>query len=318
MKKLLVILGTTSTGKTDLAINFAKKFKGELIAADSRQVYKGLDIGTGKYPSKKSKVKSQKFFWEINGVNVWMYDVVSLKKQYSVADYAKKADIVLEDIQKRKKLPILVGGTGLYIKALTNELLHLQAPFDKKLRNRLNVLSFKQLQKKLQKIAPEKFSSMNNSDQNNPRRLVRAIELLSIKYKVESIKEKRLNILKIGLNAPREILYEKINKRVYDWIDMGIVEEVRHMVKSGVSERRFIELGLEYGIVVEYLNGKINQLQMIEKMQTKVRQYAKRQITWFKKDKDIEWFDVTVPGFAKKIEKRILNWYNETNETCKD
>src|SRR3989338_8125799 len=128
MKKLLVILGPTATGKTDLAINLAKKFNGELIACDSRQVYKGLDIGTGKYPAQYKKLKKGEGFWEIDGIKIWMYDKVFLNIQYTVFDYVKDAEIVIKDILDRGKLPIVVGGTGLYLRALSEELHNLSVP----------------------------------------------------------------------------------------------------------------------------------------------------------------------------------------------
>lgn len=319
MNKLLIILGPTATGKTDLAISLARKFDGEVVACDSRQVYKGLDIGTGKHPSalrqledkvQSKNLKKGKGFWEIGSIKVWMYDIVSLRKQYTVADYVKDARVVLDDIKKRGKVPILVGGTGLYEKALIEGLSSLQAPLDKKLRDKLTNLSLKQLQKKLQKVSPKKWELLNNSDRNNPRRLIRAIELLSAKDQVPSIQEKRFDTLKIGLNAPRDILYEKINKRVYIWIEEGIVDEVKNLRKRGVSKKRFRALGLEYAVVVDYLDGKINIEEMIERMQTKVRQYAKRQNVWFKKEKDITWFDVTTSDYEDRIVKQVSNWYN--------
>ena len=185
MKKLLVILGPTATGKTDLALYLAKKFNGELVSCDSRQIYGGLDIGTGKMPSNSTyEVKRIRpcrsndiGYWEIDGIKIWMYDVVSPKKQYSVADYVKDADRVIGEIRAKGKLPIIVGGTGLYLKAIFEGLPNLAIPVDKKLRNRLAKLSKAELQEKLKKVSPEKWESLNQSDRENSRRLIRAIEL---------------------------------------------------------------------------------------------------------------------------------------------
>lgn len=312
-KKLLVLLGPTSTGKTDLALYLAKKFNGEIVACDSRQVYKSLDIGTGKYSSVQFKVKIGKGYWELDGIRIWMYDVVSLKKQYTVASFVKDAREVLKDINRRGKLPILVGGTGLYIKALVEGLSSLQIPLDKRLREKLLKLNLRQLQNKIKKISPKKWSLMNNSDQNNPRRLIRAIEI-AIAKPVETNKDNvnfsEINVLKVGLNAPREILYEKINKRVFKWLEEGIIDEVKKLRKLGVSSKRFKKLGLEYGIIVDFLDGKISETQMIEKMQIKVRQYARRQITWFKKDENIFWFDILDKKYPSKVENFITKWYH--------
>lgn len=315
---LLVILGPTATGKTNLALDLAKKFNGELVACDSRQVYQNLDIGTGKYPGtgklpkQKLEVVKGQGWWEVAGVKIWMYDVISLKKQYTVADYVKDAGKIIKDIQNRHKLPILVGGTGLYIKALLEGLSSLNTPLNKKLRNKLINLSLRQLQKKLKKIAYDKWNIMNNSDRNNPRRLIRAIELVTMGSDKQNNnhQEQNFKILKIGLNASREILYQKINKRVYKWIKEGIIDEVKDLLKSGVGKKRFASIGLQYGVILEYIKGDLPYDECLEKMQTKVRQYAKRQITWFKKENDAFWFDIMDQDYLTKIEKIISKWYH--------
>src|SRR3990167_9640413 len=152
--KLLVILGPTATGKTDLALKLAKEFSGELISADSRQVYKGLNIGTGKIPSGISKyqitIYKKEKYWKINGIKVWMYDLVDARRQYNVYHFVKDAEKLIEDVYKKGKLPILVGGTGLYIKALIDGLNNLNVPINKSLRRELEKLSLFQLQKRLQ------------------------------------------------------------------------------------------------------------------------------------------------------------------------
>src|SRR3989344_1102266 len=206
-KQLLVILGPTATGKTDLAISLAKKFNGELVSCDSRQVYMGLDIGTGKLPGGRWKMEDGK--WIVNGISIHLYDVVDPKTQYSVAHFVKDAGRVIENIRKRGKLPIIVGGTGLYLKALLYGLSNLAVPADKSLRKKLEKLSREDLQIKLQKISPEKWKSLNYSDRQNPRRLVRAIEL-EISSRRSPFDHLRgdladYEVLKIGLTAPREI-----------------------------------------------------------------------------------------------------------------
>ena len=328
MKKLLVILGPTVTGKTDLAIFLAKKFNGELVACDSRQVYVGLDIGTGKLPSGRWKVedgrwKKNRGFWEIDdlpagrqGIKVWLYDAVSLKKQYTVVDYIKNAQKVIGEIKNRNKLPIIVGGTGLYLRAILEGLPNLGIPVNKKIRTMLEKLTVDELQKKLQNLSIEKLNELNSSDRFNPRRLVRAIELeVGKEYWVDKGNLgnqgiiKNFNVLKIGLTAPREILYRKINKRVDKWIEEGIIEEVKNLRKLGVNKKRFKQLGMEYSVIIDYLDGKINFEQMREKMKMKVRQYAKRQITWFKKEKDVLWFNIIGKDFAAKVEKEVSGWY---------
>lgn len=295
--KILVILGSTSTGKTDLALQLASKLKGELISCDSRQIYEGLDIGTGKLPGREVVVKKGKNFWEIDGIKVWMYDVVAPSKQYTVYDYAKEANRVIDEILKRRKLPIVVGGTGLYLKALLEGLPNLGVPVDKELRKQLNNLTIKQLQQKLQEISPDKWDKMNNSDRQNTRRLIRAIEiaLTNTPPGSNSVTPRRWGkILKIGLNAPREILYQRIDERVVSRISQGMIEEAKKLHNKGLSFARMRQLGLEYGVLADYLEGKIKKKQeLIKVLQGKIHGYARRQITWFKREKNVVWFDIT-------------------------
>ncbi len=331
MKKLLVILGPTATGKTDFALSLAKKFNGELVACDSRQVYEGLDIGTGKLPAKNSKfeIRNSKFKkangrWGINGVKIWMYDVVSLEKQYSVDNYVKDANKAIADIIKIGKMPIVVGGTGLYLRALLDGLFNLEIPIDDKLREELNSLNKEQLQKKLQNISPQKWDLMNQSDRANPRRLIRAIEL---NMKSNLLNEQdfhgpisigpRNDVLKVGLTAPREYLYKKIDSKVYEWIQEGIVNEIESLIKKGITKERISNLGLEYRVVIEYLDKQISFEQMIKTMQEKTRQYSKRQLVWFKNPKvckePINWFDITKKNCCTEIENLVAKWYDSHN-----
>lgn len=315
-KKILIILGPTSSGKTDLAIHLAKKFNGEIISCDSRQVYKALDIGTGKLPSQNSKVSFKKYdkYWEVEGVKIWMYDVANPTKRYDVSKYSKDARKIVEQITKNKKLPIIVGGTGLYLKALIYGLTNLKISTNKKLRKELEKLTLNSLQNKIKKISINKWESLNESDQKNPRRLIRAIELavLSPEQTEKNFNGlvKEYEILKIGLSAPRNILNKRIDLRVDQRLNEGMIKEAELLNKEGLSIKRMKELGLEYGVLADYLSGKITKDELVENLKIKIHQYAKRQMTWFKKDLDISWFDVTKKGWIEKVEKRILDWYN--------
>lgn len=314
MSKLLIILGPTATGKTELALSLAKKFNGELVACDSRQVYQGLDIGTGKLPGAKVRVEKNEGYWIINGVRISMYDVASLKKQYTVADYIENTAKVVDKVNEAGKLPIIVGGTGLYLRALLEGLSNLTIPTDKKLRKSLSKLEVRQLQNKLQTLSPTKWRQLNASDRQNKRRLLRSIELLHMNP-YTNISKKRIglksnyDILKIGLSAPRDNLYTKINSRADKWIKDGIVDEVEKLIEKGISKKRFKEIGLEYGVIVDYLDGKVKSEELLQKMQAVTRQYAKRQITWFKKDSGVIWFDIT-ESYLAKMEKSIFKWYH--------
>lgn len=336
-KRLLVVLGSTATGKTDLALSLAKRFGGELIACDSRQVYQGLDIGTGKLPSAvilsasegsqldsssvnrrtQNDIRRNNGFWAINGIKIWMYDVVSPKRQYSVADYAKDAGRVMREIRDRGVLPIVVGGTGLYLKVLLEGLPSLAIPVNKKLRGELIKLTVSQLQQRLQAASPTRWRQMNQSDRANKRRLIRAIEVVGLDSSLitqNDTDKNQDNILKIGLTAPRQVLYDKIDVRVLTRLNQGMIEEAIKLHQNGISFKRMKELGLEYGLLAEYLQGKINRLQLVDQLKTKIHQYAKRQLTWFKKEPDINWFDISQPNWQRQVEKRVSDWYNVTHE----
>lgn len=316
MRKVLVILGPTATGKTGLALNLARQFDGELVACDSRQVYKDLDIGTGKLPSSKLRVEEHDNKWEIDRINVWMYDVVKPDVLYSVYNYVKDAVWVIEDILIRDKLPIIVGGTGLYLKALFDGLPNLSIPVDEKLRRELRKLSVAKLQSRLRRLSPATWKTLNQSDRKNPRRLLRSIEIHNMygyrtRDTVCDLGFKNYDVLRIGLTAPRSVLYQKIDSRVLVWIKAGIVKEVKDLVNRGISLEKFKGFGLNYYVVARYVAGRISEDQLITQLQIKTRQYAKRQMTWFRKYENYaQWFDITDPNWAKKIEKLVQNWYD--------
>lgn len=322
MNKCLVVFGPTSTGKTGLALQTAKKFNGELVSCDSRQVYKKLDIGTGKLPDQEIEVERAKGVWKMDGVKVWMYDVADPKRQYTVFEYVKDANRVIEDVQKKGKLPIIVGGTGLYLKALLEGLSNPAVPVNKGLRKKLEKLTKEELQKKLQQIAPDKWNSLNESDQQNPRRLIRAIELSAGKPQSMGKNKNavvsliaRNDILKIGLIAPREILYQRIDKRVISRIKQRMIDEAEKLHNEGLSFERMKQLGLEYGVLADYMEGKIkDQEELIKVLQGKIHGYARRQITWFKKEKEALWFDITKKDWLEQVESKVSSWYYSSDD----
>lgn len=324
MNKIMIILGPTSTGKTDLGLFLAKKFNGELVSADSRQVYKDLDIGTGKLPE-SGNFKKGKGFWEIDGIKIWMYDVVSPNTQYNVAQYIKDAEKIVSEILKKGKLPIIVGGTGLYIKALIDGLPNLSIPIDKKLRKKLEKLSLSDLQKKLRQLSTKRWEIMNDSDRQNPRRLIRAIEIVILSgakdlprmWDSNKLRDSSLivqndsSILKIGLTANRSILYKRSDDRLISRMKQGMIEEAQRLQRSGISLKRFRQLGLEYGILADYLDGKIkSEDSLVTILQFKIHGYIRRQQTWFKKETNINWFDVSQKSYVNKIEKLVRKWYD--------
>ncbi len=319
MKKVLVILGPTATGKTDLGLFLAKKFNGELVSCDSRQVYRGLDIGTGKEASKKLEVKKQKCFWEIDGIKTWMYDVADPQTRYAVKDYVGAACRIIDEITQKGKLPIVVGGTGLYLRGLLDGFSNLAIPVDEKLRRKLQGLSLHELQKKLQELSPSRWEKMNDSDRSNPRRLLRSIELVimygfidqQVKYRGLN---QRFKILKIGLTVPREVLNSRIDLRLKARLDQGLVEEAKKLQAEGLSLERMKELGLEYSGLARLLGKEISREEMIKILSLKIHQYAKRQVTWFRKEQDVNWFDITKDNFALQVEKCVREWYYSVDE----
>jgi len=316
--RLLIILGPTSTGKTDVALDLAKKFNGELVSCDSRQVYKGLDIGTGKLPGLEVKVEKHDNYWILDNIKVWMYDVVDFKKQYTVFDYVNQAKKIIEDIESRNKLPIIVGGSGLYLKGLLFGFDNLNIPIDEKLRKELEKLSLEQMQYKLKTLALGKWRALNNSDKQNPRRLVRAIELTILSAKEIRKTDNGLgdlfNTLKIGLTATKENLFIRSDKRVVLRMQAGMIGEAEKLHKKGLTFSRMKQLGLEYGLLSEYLQNQIKEEQeLIEKIQIKIHQYIKRQLVWFKKEEQVVWFDIAQSNYLKGLEKEVDRWYHQAD-----
>lgn len=311
---MLVILGPTSTGKTEAGIFFAQKFGGEIISADSRQVYKFLDIGTGKLPGSFTSLKKGKGFWEIDGIKIWMYDVVEPDERFNLDEYLKKASKIAEKISSENKLPILVGGTGLYIRSLIEGLTGFGPGENIKLREESELLTLDQIRQMLEKKNPGVLTSLNNSELNNKRRLIRLLEKISGNWNSKSFEglSMKYDVLKVGLTAPKNILDKRISERVKKRMAGGMLEEAEKLVAGKVLDfKRMEELGLEYRYQARYLEGEIKTPEELEEiLSIKIRQFAKRQMTWFKKEKNVEWFDMSKSEFLAKLESRVDNWYN--------
>ena len=299
-KKILIVCGPTATGKTRLGIHLVKKFNGEIISTDSRQVFKYMDIGTGK---------------EWGDVQIWGYDLVDPKKNYSVSEFLKFAEEKLKDIWLRKKLPILVGGTGLYIKAIVDGIDTINIPRSDDLRSGLEEKSIEELYDRLAILDSSKAASLNLSDKKNPRRLARAIEVAIWKIENESkaIKKKKLkniNALFIGLECPKKIYEKRIGQRVEKRIEEGFIDEVEDLLKMGISWRMQSMNTLGYKEAEGFFKSGLTYEEFISIWQKDELKYVKRQLTWFKKDERINWFDVTDPEFYKKVEKMVTKWDN--------
>jgi len=288
--KLIIVLGPTASGKTSLAIKLAKKFNGEVVSADSRQIYRGMDIGTAK-PT------------DLEGVPHWMLDIKNPDQPYTVAEFKEDAVKIIKDIQKRGKLPILAGGTGLYIKAVVENLDIPKVKADPVLRKKIE----KDIEEKglefvfdqLIKLDPEAAYII---DPKNPRRVIRALEITLLTNKPFSKQRKQGNplfdVLEIGISVPEEVLKQKINLRIDEMVKEGLVDEVKSLVnKYGSNQQAFDAIG--YREIIEFLAKKITLSQAIDNMKLNTWHFAKRQITWFKKDPKIHW--ITNYNEAEKL-----------------
>lgn len=323
MEKLLVICGPTATGKTRLALHLAKMFKGELISADSRQVYKGMNVGTGKdlapdakwHRAKLSFLNSQFSigFYEVGGVKIWGYDLVEPTREFSVAQYVQIASKIIEDIEKRKKLPILVGGTGLYIKAVVDGIPTSSIPKNESLRRTLKDKSLREQFDLLAQLDPVRAASLNASDRKNSRRLIRAIEIAEYKLKTKdkpfSGTKTRYDAMFIGLNTNSAALSKIIKKRVINRLRKGMEKEMIKLFEKGITFKHQSMQALGYKQWRGYFQNKKSKQKVINSWILVETQYAKRQVTWFKRDKRINWFDVTKPNWKQHVEKMVRKWY---------
>lgn len=270
MYKIIVICGPTATGKSDYAVSLAKKINGEIISADSRQVYKGLDIGSGKITKK-----------EMQNVPHHMLDIASPKRIYTVAQYKKYGTLAIKKIISKGKIPIIVGGTGLYIDALIYDTSFPEVKPNKKLREQLSKKTLEELQNILKKLDKKRYSSIDNQ---NAVRLIRAIEIASHLGNVPEQKRKNIYDVKwIYLDYPDDVLKERINQRLEKRFKQGMIKEVEGLRKNGLSFKRLEALGLEYRYIALYLQNKLSKSEMVDQLEKAIWQYVKRQRTWFKK-----------------------------------
>lgn len=313
MDKLLIISGPTATGKTSLGVNLAKKFNGELVSADSRQVYVGMDLSTGKDLPQEAKSKEGHYLFD--NVPVWMLDVVKPNEEFSVADYVDLASKVIDGISQRNKLPIIVGGTGFYIKALIDGIDTLGIPPDWDLRKQLSLKSIAELFEMLSRINSEKSASMNTSDKQNPRRLIRAIEVSLNKSNITPQNPAfyfslPTSCLFIGLSADYKFLYDRVDKRIEEQVKLGAEKEINKLIEDGYTWDLPAMSAMGYGVWRPYFENKQTKEQVIEKWKFSEHAYCRRQMTWFKKDTRIKWFDITKQNYQDEIEHLVEEWYN--------
>ncbi|MBA3550624.1 tRNA (adenosine(37)-N6)-dimethylallyltransferase MiaA [Patescibacteria group bacterium] len=286
---ILVVLGPTSSGKSALAVELAKKYNGEIISADSRQVYKGLNIGAGKITKK-----------EMKGIPHHLLDVVSPKKLFTVQDFKTHAERAIKNILKKNKLPIICGGTGFYIQSIVDNVIFPEVLPNKTLREALLKKTSYELFTILTKLDPIRARDI---DPHNNVRLVRAIEIATELGNVPPLQsEPHYKSLQIGIETTDEGLKDKIYKRLLARLKQGMVAEATTLHEEGLSWKRMEQMGLEYRYLALFLQKKISKEEMIERLTFETRKYARRQKTWFRKDKRIKWF----PRESKnEIEKEI-------------
>lgn len=275
--KIYVVCGPTATGKSDHAVELAKKLGGEIISADSRQVYRGMDIGSGKITKEDLPAQAG-----MQGVPHHLLDIKNPNEDFSVEEFQRMAFEKIEDILARGKTPIICGGTGFYIQSVTDNIIFQEIPKNENLRRELEEKSIEELKEILAQIPKEEGAKI---DTENKRRLIRAIEIGKFMGKIACIKKgpQKYDFEFIYLDFPDEVLKERINLRLIKRFEMGMIDEVRNLHEQGVSWKKLEDFGLEYKYIAQFLQGKITKDEMIELLKTKIWQYAKRQRTWFKR-----------------------------------
>lgn len=286
-QNVIVICGPTASGKTNLSIELAKRLKGEIVSCDSMQIYKDMTIGTAK-PTKE----------EMQGIKHYLVDCVSPEERYSVANYQKEALEAIEKIINKGKIPIIVGGTGLYLNSLIYGIEYKDEEIDLDYRKSLEEIAERKGLSELYYMAKEiDPQAIENISINDKKRICRVLEIYhstgktKTEQEIESRKvEPKYNYLIFGINMEREKLYERINKRVDIMLELGLIEEVQEVLKKYKTFPTAMQ-GLGYKEVVEYLQGNLTKEEMIDKVKMETRRYAKRQLTWFKRYKDIIWLN---------------------------
>jgi tRNA dimethylallyltransferase len=291
MPKVIAIVGPTASGKSALGIYLAKKLKGEVVSADSRQVYRGLDVGTGKVTKK-----------EMQGVPHHLLDVASPKKVFTASDFVKKASNATAMIYHSGHIPVVVGGTGFYIDTLLGRMSIPEVPPNQKLRAQLQKKSAQQLFAALKKLDPRRARTI---EPKHKRRLIRALEIAHALGKSPAQKpEQKYDVLWIGLSPASVTLKKNIHTRLRIR-ERGMIAEAKRLHKSGLSYKRMEELGLEYRSLARLLRKKISPDHMREELERVIHKYAKRQLRWFKRNRDIRW--VSSKAEALQLAKNFLS-----------
>lgn len=278
LPKLIVIAGTNASGKSGLGVELAARYGGEIVSADSRQVFRGLDLGSGKITPEETR-----------GVVHHLIDMVDAGAFYSMADFQKQAYEAIDGIIARGKTPFLVGGTGLYVDSVADGYVLSNRMPDLAYRDELETRSTEELYLMLRQCVPD-----TDVDPHNRNRVMRILEKIHDGDDVAPSREPRYDTLRLGVTWDRETLRRRIDERLDRRLEQGMIEEVKQLLDSGVSETFMLKLGLEYRFITRYLKGEFGSLEeMKEQLSTAIKQFAKRQMTWFRRDPAIHWLDMT-------------------------
>ena len=305
--KIIVIVGPTAVGKTYVSVELAKKLNTEIISADSMQIYKGMDVGTAKITEE-----------EKSDIIHHMIDIVAPDEDYSVSEFKKNAEEIIDEMLLKNKVPVIVGGSGLYVNSLIYDLDFSNAKSDEKLREYYTYY-YKEhgedaLYDKLMRIDPESAEKIHK---NNIKRVIRALEVYDItgmkfsEMNTDIRKDKsKYNCILIGLSMERKTLYERINQRVDKMLSTGLVDEVKTLIKKGYDKNLVSMRGIGYKEIIDYLEGSIDYDEMVNILKKNTRRFAKRQYTWFLKDKNVRWFAMDNLEETSNTIKNILDYIN--------
>ena len=305
LPKLVAVLGPTASGKTALGIELAKKFKGEIISTDSRQIYKYMDIGTAKEPGEMKKDETGRLYLLAGGVRHYGVDLVDPGKTYTVAEFKQYALDTIKEILKRRHLPMLVGGTGFYVRAIIENLEIPKVAPNKKLRRSFEEKSLEELVKLLKDVDPQ---SAKKVDLKNKRRVLRALEVAILTGQSFTQQQKKgpklFDALQIGLEIDRAKLYERIDKRVEQQFKDGLIEETQRLVSRKYKWNLPSMSGIGYKEAGQYLRGEISLERAKELIKFRTHDYARRQLIWFRKEKKIRW--IRTSEEAEKLVKKFV------------
>jgi tRNA dimethylallyltransferase len=299
-EKVVVLIGPTAVGKTNLSIELAKKFDGEIISGDSMQIYKGMDIATAKISKE-----------EMQGVPHHLIDIVEPDESFSVAQFQELVRKKITEITSRGKLPFIVGGTGLYIQAVLYDYQFQETTTDTRFRTELEEMAQAEgslaIHNMLNKVDPEAAAAIHH---HNVRRVIRALEVFHVTgrkmsdIQKEQKQESLYDAALIGLTMERSILYERINKRVEQMLEIGLLEEVQHFYEKGIRDCQSIQ-AIGYKEIYKYFDGLLSLEDSIEELKQNSRRYAKRQLTWFRNKMNVQWFDMTESVKTHDITKNL-------------